>query len=57
MKNILNTVKPNDIEDELMNLIGRLGVSDFLSQKLSLINIVPFVYKSFQAKNKEILLK
>jgi hypothetical protein len=57
MKNILTIVSPCDLEDDLMNLINRLATSEYLSQKHSMMNLVPLVYKWFQQKNREIILK
>ncbi len=53
----MTCVNPNELEEDLMNLINKLASSEYTAHKQSMLSLVPIVIKNFQIKNKETILK
>ncbi len=56
-KIILSQINPQDFEAELMDLILKLGKSEYMSQRQSAVNLIPAVYSKMNQINKSILIR
>ncbi len=56
-KIILSHVNPKDYETDIMDLILRLGNSEYMNQRQSAINLIPVVFTFMSNNNKANLIK
>ena len=56
-KIILSHVNPKDYEADIMDLILRLGNSEYMNQRQSAINLIPVVFTFMSNNNKANLIK
>jgi hypothetical protein len=51
-KIILSQVNPSEFENDLVEMLTRLALSDYANQKLSAINLIPSIFNSLSTSNR-----